>query len=276
MSHIYQPVMIRELLRRGGEAQVSEIASSILSHDPSQTEYYSEITKNMVGKVLTDHGITEKLKEKNRVQGFRLVGADDLAQSEIEQLIELCEEKLVEYVEDRGDNIWRHRRKSSGYISGTLKYEVLKRAKFRCELCGISAEDKALEVDHILPRNNGGTDDITNLQALCFSCNAMKRDRDDTDFRGIADSYKHREKECLFCDIEKSRIIASNELVYATRDSFPVTPLHTLIIPKRHVETYFELYQPEINAVQAIPRKSLGERIQRTLQWNAPARSAQC
>lgn len=147
MSHIYQPVMLRELLRRGGEAQVSEIASSILSHDPSQTEYYSEITKNMVGGVLTSHGTTERLKEKNRVHGFRLVGADDLTQSEVEQLIELCEAKLVEYVENRGDRIWRHRRKSTGYISGTLKYEVFKRAKFRCELCGISAEEKALGVD---------------------------------------------------------------------------------------------------------------------------------
>jgi hypothetical protein len=34
----------------------------------------------------------------------------------------------------------RYRRKSAGYISGTLKYEVLKASKFRCELCGISAD----------------------------------------------------------------------------------------------------------------------------------------
>ena len=44
-----------------------------------------------------------------------------------------------------------------GYIPGTLRYEILKRAKFRCELCGISADEKALEVDHIVPRNRGGT-----------------------------------------------------------------------------------------------------------------------
>jgi ATP adenylyltransferase len=39
-----------------------------------------------------------------------------------------------------------------------------------------------------------------------------------------------------------------NELAYAIRDGFPVTDLHTLIIPKRHIATYFDLYQPEINA----------------------------
>jgi ATP adenylyltransferase len=33
---------------------------------------------------------------------------------------------------------------TAGYrLAGTLKYEVLKRARFRCELCGISADEKA-------------------------------------------------------------------------------------------------------------------------------------
>jgi ATP adenylyltransferase len=61
------------------------------------------------------------------------------------------------------------------------------------------------------------------LQALCYSCNAMKRDRDDTDFRGIRESYRHRESGCLFCEIPEERIIAENELAYAIRDGFPVT-----------------------------------------------------
>ena len=57
---------------------------------------------------------------------------------------------FLKFIEKRGQSVYSHRRKSSGYISGTIRYEVLKRAKFRCELCGISAAEKALEVDHIL------------------------------------------------------------------------------------------------------------------------------
>ena len=53
---------------------------------------------------------------------------------------------------------------------------------------------------------------------------------------------------CLFCEIPADRIIASNDLAYAIHDGFPVTPLHTLIIPKRHVETYFDLTEAEILA----------------------------
>ncbi len=67
--------------------------------------------------------------------------------------------------------------------------------------------------------------------------------------RGVVESYKEREKDCLFCEIDKPRIITENELCYAVRDAFPVTKHHTLIIPKRHVSDYFALYQPEINAV---------------------------
>ena len=53
MSHIYQPVMLIELLGRKGSASTTEIAKALLGYDISQVEYYEHITKNMVGKVLT-------------------------------------------------------------------------------------------------------------------------------------------------------------------------------------------------------------------------------
>jgi ATP adenylyltransferase len=76
-----------------------------------------------------------------------------------------CDRKLADYVARRGDAIWDHRRRSARYISGTLRYDVLKSAKFHCELCGVSADERAPEVDHVTPRNKGGADEIGNLQA---------------------------------------------------------------------------------------------------------------
>lgn len=61
MSHIYQPLMIRTLLTRGGRATIRQIASKFLSKDESQLEYYEEITKNMPGRVLARHGIAKRL-----------------------------------------------------------------------------------------------------------------------------------------------------------------------------------------------------------------------
>ena len=244
MSHIYQPVMLMTLLRNNGRSTIEGIAKEILLHDQSQIEYYSAITKNMPGKVLgKNHGIVEKIDDSYSLVNFEL-----FTEKQIDKLIRACQKRLDDYFEQRGESIFNHRKKSSGYISGTIRYEILKRARFRCELCGISADKKALEVDHILPRNNGGSDNESNLQALCYSCNAMKRDRDDTDFRGIVDSYSHREEGCLFCEISEERVIAENELAYAIYDGFPVTDMHTLIIPKRHVSSYFDLGRPEVNA----------------------------
>src|SRR6476659_746615 len=60
MSHIYQPVMIKELLQSGGKASIRNIADAFLSRDESQLEYYEQITKDMPGKVLVKHGIVER------------------------------------------------------------------------------------------------------------------------------------------------------------------------------------------------------------------------
>lgn len=47
---------------------------------------------------------------------------------------------------------------------------------------------------------------------------------------------------CLFCEIDSQ---LEGALVYARLDKFPVSEGHSLIIPKRHVETWFEMSQAE-------------------------------
>jgi len=54
--------------------------------------------------------------------------------------------------------------------------------------------------------------------------------------------------DCIFCSIDRSRVVAENHLAYAIQDGFPVTEGHTLIIPKRHVTDYFGLSQEELLA----------------------------
>ena len=250
MSHIYQPVMLMTLLKEGGVASIETLSKKLLIEDKSQQEYYGNITRNMVGRVLNNHGIVQK---DGKI--FKLRDYETYTEDQRIELIQICQEKLNEYIEKRGKRIFEHRRKSAGYISGSIRYNVLKDAKFRCELCGVSADTKALEVDHIMPRNKGGSDEINNLQALCYSCNAMKRDKDSTDFRKVKESYEVREEGCLFCEIQKERILDEDNLFYVIRDGFPVTDLHTLVIPKRHVETYFDLYQPELNSCNRMIQK---------------------
>ena len=165
----------------------------------------------------------------------------------------ICSKKLEDYIRKRGiKKIFGHRTLASGIISGSIRYKVLLRAKNRCESCGISNKEKALEVDHIIPRTKGGKDELNNFQARCYTCNSQKSNKDDTHFKKILESYNHRKKGCIFCNISKSKIIKSNELSVVIKDNYPVTKDHCLIIPKRHCVEYFDLYQPEINAISQL------------------------
>lgn len=50
---------------------------------------------------------------------------------------------------------------------------------------------------------------------------------------------------CLFCALPQARIVMANDLAIAIRDSFPVSPGHMLIIPKRHIATFFDTSDEE-------------------------------
>ena len=252
MSHIYQPLMIATLLSNNGDCEVSTIARAILAQDQSQIEYYGVITKNMVGRVLSNHGWVKKVKKGSRIAGYRLKGFECLSQKEITDLISICSEKIREYLDRRGMGSWSHRARSSGYVPGTMRWDVFKQAKFRCAACGISKDERSLEVDHIHPRSLGGSDEIDNFQALCYKCNRDKSNRDDEDLRGGLTKYEDRESGCLFCEIKQRRIVTQNKLCFAITDRFPVTDLHHLIIPRRHVAGYFDLFQPELNAIMRL------------------------
>lgn len=53
------------------------------------------------------------------------------------------------------------------------------------------------------------------------------------------------EKSCAFCTLPEDRIIDSSEFGVTVRDAYPISPGHTLIIPKRHVGSFFDLAAAE-------------------------------
>ena len=57
---------------------------------------------------------------------------------------------------------------------------------------------------------------------------------------------------CPFCTLPADRIVASNELAVVIRDGFPISPGHTLIIPKRHFGSFFEATADERNSMLAL------------------------
>ena len=70
---------------------------------------------------------------------------------------------------------------------------------------------------------------------------------------------KNPNNPCIFCNIRTEELQFENQLAYSSRDSYPVSELHSLIVPKRHVETYFELTNDEIQACNELILKTKDE-----------------
>jgi diadenosine tetraphosphate (Ap4A) HIT family hydrolase len=249
MSHIYKPAMVRCVLANGGAASLDQIAAEFIQRDVLQLEHYR---RNVVDKMPGQRMVRDGVLVKDGGTYRMAPPFDELTRSQQLELMAACERRIEEFVASRGDPFPRN---NTDPVPGSVRYEVLKRAGGRCELCGVSHEEVPLDVDHIVPRTKGGTNDPSNLQALCRTCNSQKLNRDDTDFRAVADAFAERDPDCVFCQQGEQRSIASNELAIAILDKYPVTEGHTLIIPRRHVADYFELYQSERNAMDQLLRE---------------------
>src|SRR5215467_12268706 len=104
MAHIYQPVMIKELLTRGGKASIRNIAAAFLVRDASQLEYYEQITKDMPGKVLGKHGIVTREGAAYRLT----IDPASLSSEEKDELVRLCDEAIDAYLKKRGAAVYDH------------------------------------------------------------------------------------------------------------------------------------------------------------------------
>ncbi len=59
-------------------------------------------------------------------------------------------------------------------------------------------------------------------------------------------------KPCAFCNLAAGRVIDENTTAIAIRDGYPVSPGHTLLIPKRHTGSFFVLTEQERSDILAL------------------------
>ena len=178
MSHVYQPLMIRLLLESGNQATVRQLALGFVGVDEAQIRLYEERIKKMPVRVLRNHGVVQV--EDDLVK----LNVERLTYEERAELKATCEQKISDFIQQRGLDPYGPYLLDFASVSERVRYDVLKRDDGRCVLCGASSRDGVrLEVDHIVPRSNGGSNEPSNLQTLCAPCNRGKSNRDDTDFR---------------------------------------------------------------------------------------------
>jgi len=80
--------------------------------------------------------------------------------------------------------------KRANFTRKTLRQGYL-RALGCCEKCGAVLKSGEGEGDHIVPADNGGTNDLANLQILCRVCHAEKTAND---IKGMRKAERARDK----------------------------------------------------------------------------------
>ena len=61
---------------------------------------------------------------------------------------------------------------------------------------------------------------------------------------------------CPFCDVGPERIVLSDPLCVVIRDAFPIAPGHTLIVPRRHIASFFLATEQEQQSLLALLREA--------------------
>lgn len=69
----------------------------------------------------------------------------------------------------------------------------------------------------------------------------------------------HMVSECPFCDQASIQIVSESVHALAFRDRYPISPGHTLVIPRRHVPTIFDLSREEESDVWELVRTVGGD-----------------
>ena len=176
MSHVYQPLLIRSLLDAGGQASLRQVAAAFVAEDEAQLRYYEERIKTMPLKVLRKHGVC------SYHNGVVSLDVDTLTFEQRATLRAACEQRIAAFLQQRGVDAWHQGALNVEPVGESLRFEILKRDRV-CQLCGAGPNNDVLEVDHIVPRSKGGSNEAGNLQVLCARCNRGKSNRDNTDFR---------------------------------------------------------------------------------------------
>ena len=136
----------------------------------------------------------------------------------------------------------------------TVEYLINNGADVNC----VSSND---ETPLYVASQNGRLDVVKYLVEQCQANVEAKNNNLSTPLQ-LASTYGHLPivqylvKHCnANVESKNIKVIDENELALAFYDGYPVTQYHTLIIPKRHVSDYFELHQPELNAIHQLLTK---------------------
>jgi 5-methylcytosine-specific restriction endonuclease McrA len=182
MSANYQPVIIKNLIRADGRLPADALARALMLEDPSEVAHARAILLRMPRPVLARRGVAHYDRSTGE---FELL-VDFESDEEKDEIVRICERKIAEW----------NRQEAPRARTASRDVKVFERARWRCQLCGVPATVRPLQIDHIVPRSKRDRtdhamlhgkrihyEDSQNLQALCGPCNQGKSNTRSEDYR---------------------------------------------------------------------------------------------
>ena len=147
----------------------SKIGVSLEEYQTFEKDYYSRNLKKF------------KINIKFKVSWFLENSARKDKNKKIYNLDEASDIFYAYYRQDLAGFTGTHAdfiKKERALLTESLRYDILRRDGFRCQICGATAKDGVkLHVDHIIPVSKGGKTEPQNLRTLCDRCNLGKSNK---------------------------------------------------------------------------------------------------
>lgn len=100
------------------------------------------------------------------------------------------------------------------HISKTMRLQVLQKYNHHCAYCGCEISFKSMRVDHFLPLQKGGLDEVGNYMPACHQCNHYKS------VFTIPINLETYTKLCWYSSPLKGNFLSSTYVTYTSKAGF--------------------------------------------------------
>lgn len=173
------------LLELDEEEMIKEIDKALEFHKNglSIREFQWHFFKMSIHLTLGLEGTKQVLPALTREQDFEsgfvrntlVIGNKEwlIKEPYVDKILKLVDIQIKRWADKKGNN----KRNKRDPIDSRLRHEVFKRDNYTCKECGKHKSETVLHVDHIISIDQGGSDELDNLQTLCENCNLAKSNK---------------------------------------------------------------------------------------------------
>lgn len=228
MTAVYQPVIIRELIRGEGKALISTLALAIAAEDPNTLAYLESVVRRWPKSVLQKHGVCEF----PRGAEFARFAQGIAWEQERDHALVLCNDLIAQ---------WRARASNDMDVSagwGLLRVQMINEQPW-CAYCGARPPHAMLDIDHIVAKTkmlkHTPKNTRSNLQVLCHRCNRAKGNHYLRSGKEASADVLNSKSDCGQCAMALNDATSKNQYV-AVIDAGKSSGIGWhWVIPKRHV-----------------------------------------